>query len=113
MSLLDRPSHKVVVTPQVKEPNRYGGNDLVDGDPVTVRCNVQTVSVEEIQALGGNVALTTYRCIGRGPWPGGHKSMVKWDGREWSQLGEARKYSQSRRTRHFDAIIQARTAEVK
>jgi hypothetical protein len=75
------------------------------------------VSVEESDALGLQ-ASTTFRVIGRGPWPGGLYSRIAWQQdpsaeREFDQVGEARIYSVRRRTAHFDVILKARGAEVR
>jgi hypothetical protein len=106
VSLLDRGPHTLVVTPKVEVTDRYGGTTYVDGDPVTVRGSVQPVSTEETEALGVQVD-TTYRFIGR-DWPGGIHSTVVWDGRNWDQQGEARRYGMSPRTAHVDVILTAR-----
>lgn len=111
--MLDSPAHVVEVVPQVKTKNAYNGWDLADGEPILVPCNVQTVTAEEMQVLGGTLTGTLMRCIGRGPWPGGVHSRIRWAGAEWDQEGDARVYSQSPRTAHFDAIIRRRSSEVK
>lgn len=112
VSLLDRGVHEVVVTPRVKTVGEYGETVLADGLPVAVSgCQVQPVTAEEAESLNVS-ATTTYRVVGRGPWPGGLVSQVSWNGRLWDQVGEARVYTNGRRTAHFDAIIQARTTAV-
>lgn len=113
MSILDRGKHSVTVVPQVTTTDEYGGIVTTDGPPVTVSgCQVQPTTAEESDSLGMQ-ATTIYRVIGRGPWPGGIVSRVEWDGREWDQIGEARQYTNGRRTGHFDTLIRARSAEVK
>lgn len=116
MSLLDRGPHAVTVTPMV-EVNDGMGSTLEPGEPVPVpRVAVQPVSAEESEALGVQ-ALTSYRVIGRGPWPGGMNSTVLVDagpfaGRVFDQSGEARVYGMSPRTAHFDVLMTARGAGV-
>lgn len=112
MSILDKGAHEVTVVPRIETTGEYGEVVLTDGAPVVVPgCQVQPVSAEEADSLGAQ-ATTIYRVLGRGPWPGGIVSRVEWDGRTWDQIGEARKYTNGRRTQHFDAIIRARSTEV-
>lgn len=111
----------MVVTPKIKQRNAYGEWDRVPGTPVTVagvmvqpfEASGASGAQNERSALGGPQADSQYRVTGRGPWPGGTHSEVAWNGRIWDQVGEAKVYSVSRRTSHFDARIEVRTAEVK
>lgn len=112
MSLLDRKHQELKGFPQIKTKNAYGTWDLTDGPPFTFWASVQSVTVEEAAALNVS-ATTTKRCIGRGPWMGGTHTVIEWAGRRWDAKGEDREYLMSRRTEHFDIIIQAQTAEVK
>lgn len=115
MSLLDRGPHAVTVTPMVEVSDGMGST-LEPGDPVAVsRVAVQPVSSDEAEALGVQ-AQTSYRVLGRGPWPGGINSLVRVDvgpyaGRMFDQQGEARLYGMSARTAHFDVVLTARGAE--
>ena len=112
MSLRFRQPHTIVVIPMVNVRDRYGDWALTRGTPVTVQCAVQPLESLEAQALDVQVT-TTRRVIGFVDWPGGPKSIVQWDGREWDCEGEQRPYRMGRNTKHFDVLITARTAEVK
>lgn len=115
MSLLDRGPHAVTVTPMVKVSDSMG-TTIEPGTPVAVdNIAVQPVSADEAEALGVQ-ARTSYRVIGRGPWPGGINSTVRVDagpyaGRTFDQDGEARIYGMSPRTAHFDVLITSRGSE--
>lgn len=111
MSLLDRPRHSVTVFPQVTGDDGYGGILLSEGAPVVVPCNVQPVSVDELEALGGVQARTVYRVVARS-WPGGIHSRIRWMGDDFDQVGEAQRFMMSPRTSHFKVFIRARSAEV-
>lgn len=112
MSLLDRGPHTVTVQPKTAVPDRLGGNKYVNsGAPVDVRCSVQPLSAEELKTLGLE-AVTTYRVLCRS-WPGGIHSEVNWNGRPFSQHGEATVYSTGRRTAHTSVVIKAVDAEVR
>ena len=115
MTLLDRGPHAVTVTPMVKVKDSMG-TSIEPGDPVPVAgVAVQPMDATEAEALGVQ-ARTSYRVIGRGPWPGGINSTVRIDtgpyaGRTFDQNGEARIYGMSPRTAHFDVLITSRGAE--
>ena len=117
MGLIHRGPHTVTVTPRVKVTDSMG-TTIRDGTPVQVTgVAVQPVSAEESEALGTQ-ALTTYRIIGAGQWPGGVQSKVRVDvgpytGRTFDQQGEARVYGMSPRTAHFDVLVTARGSEVR
>jgi len=111
MTLMDRGRHKVLVIPKLGKQDSAKAWFWVDLPAVEVEgLHIEKVSTEEATALNSQVA-TVYRVIGRGPWPGGAKSIVKWMGRDWDQLGEAMVYGNGRRTQHFDVLIQARKAK--
>lgn len=112
MSLRHRQPHTIVVIPMVKTRDQYGEWALTRGRPVSIRCAVQPLESVEANALDVQVS-TTRRVIGFVDWPGGPKSIVQWDGREWDADGEQRPYRMGRNTKHFDVLITARTAEVK
>lgn len=115
MALIDNGPHAVTVTPMVTVKDSMGST-TTPGAPVSVpRVAVQPVSAEEAESLGVQ-ARTSYRVIGRGPWPGGINSTVTVDagpyaGRTFDQSGEARIYGMSPRTAHFDVLMTARGAE--
>lgn len=117
MNLLSHGPHAVTVTPMVKITDSMG-TSIEPGEPIEVtRVALQPVEAAEAEALGVQ-ALTTYRVIGRGQWPGGIDSTVRVDsgpyaGRQFDQSGEARLYGMSPRTAHFDVLITSRYAEVK
>jgi len=89
---------------------------LNDGDPVEVKgAQVEPVTTDEAQSLGLEM-LTSYRVTCRGPWPerptdpGAVHSRITWNGREWDQRGEPRRYGRGRLTRHVVVFISARGA---
>lgn len=112
VSLLNSGPHTVTVTPVIKQKASNGAPRYVRGTPVTVsHVMVQPMTASEVD--GQVTAITTmYQVIGSGVWPGGPHSIVEWNGREWDQEGEARIYSVSPRTAHFDVMIRARDAQV-
>lgn len=117
MALIHRGPHTVTVTPRIKVTDSMG-TTTKDGPPVRVpHLAVQPVSAEESDSLGTQ-ALTTYRIIGAGEWPGGVNSKVRIDdgpyaGRTFDQQGDARIYGMSPRTAHFDVLVTARGSEVR
>lgn len=111
--LLDTGRETVTVTPQIKMIDGIGGSKYVDGNPVTVpRVMVQPVTTAELAEMGLQ-PVTTFRVIGRGPWPGGSRSRVDWRGRTFRQVGEHSVYVSGIATQHVDVIIQAEGAEAK
>ena len=117
MSLLDRGPFTVEVVTMTTVQDGMGST-LVPSIPVTVTgLQMQPVSSEEADALG-TTALTTFRLIGRGPWPGGPHSRVTVTGgphsvgRMFDQRGEARLYGNGRLTRHVDVLITAAGSEM-
>lgn len=111
--LVDRGPYTVLVTPMVKKRDITGAYALTPGSPVKVSgVQVQPTTAEE---LGTNIltAPTSYRVIGAGVWPGGVHSKVEWNGRQFTQNGEASIYSNSPTTAHFDVMIVSQSSEVK
>lgn len=103
MSLLDFPPHRVTVQPRKPVAGDYGDEWVPDGPPVVVGGALQPqTSAEE-----GNLdvlALETYTFICR-EWPFGPHSLVFHEGQEYEQIGAARRYRMSARTRHDDVIL--------
>lgn len=52
---------------------------------------------------------------GRGTWPGGNQSIIRWNGHEYDQKGEAKQFRRglSGRTHHFKMRAARRSAPVK
>lgn len=116
MSILDNGPHTVIVTPMVTTRGSLGSK-TVPGEPVTLTgVAVQAVTTRGEDAGEARVDVT-YRVIGRGCWPGGHKSIVEVvDGPRlglFDQEGEAAMAGMSARVQHFDVAIRARTSEVR
>lgn len=107
MSLLDNGPHLIEVYPQQMVTDSQGNTVPVPSDTsVQMRCQVQPVTSNEVDAGGYQVA-TVYRVIGRsgplGPW-----AKVVWMDREWDIIGEPRHYTNGRKTQHVDCLIRAR-----
>jgi len=116
MSLLDGP-HTVIVIPMKRVRNAYGTYTLVRQTPVPVKrvavdpFAAGTYGTLESDAGDFNDQLI---CRGRGEWPGGIKSIIKYDGHEYDTVGVPKIFKRgSRRTRHFVVRMKARGAEVK
>jgi len=119
MSLLDGP-HTVIVTPMNRTKNAYGTYTLTRQTPVEVkRVAVDPFGAGTYGTLEGSGAddgdFNDQLIIrGRSKWPGGIRSIVEYEGREYDQVGEAKIFKRgSRRTHHFVVRIKARGAEVK
>lgn len=102
--LIDRGPHVVTVQPMRQADDRYGpGAWEADGDPVQVRGALQPAAETETAAPGVQTD-TQFTFITR-RWPYGPHTRVVYDGREYEQLGEARRYRMSPRTSHDDVRL--------
>lgn len=107
MSLLDFPPHVVLVQPYKRADGRYGDTWVADGGPVQVAGALQPQSAEEAGSASlGLSADTTWLFLCRS-WPYGPHARVTHDGREFEQVGEARRYRMSARTSHDDVVLRA------
>lgn len=110
MSLLTRPRHRLVVTPQTVTKDRYGGNKYTPGTPVTVMATVFPETSSGTEATDGLRVTNRYTVIGVGDWPGGPHSTVQWNGRTLSQDGDALVYAVGLNTNHYTvSLVQAGT----
>lgn len=120
MSLLDNPPHRVTVTPMIPVVNAYRETEYTPGAPVLdVPCMVQQLPLTETDATGVRLRgqevkfSNAKRVLGRGPWPGGHRAIVRWNGRDYEQKGETQLFEVSDRTAHFQAVIEAPRAALE
>lgn len=107
MSLLSRPRHIASVQPYTAEEGRIGQKEYSPtGDAVTVRGNMHPVRAQELERLGlQNFTTTAFHCL---EWPGDQHCRVTLTGAEWDQIGEAKLYDMSARTRHYEVILRKR-----
>jgi hypothetical protein len=106
VSLIDRPPHLVTVQPRKKaEDPRYGDTWVDDGDPVEVACAVQPATSTEAVDLGLEITSLFTLIVRR--WPYGPHARVLFEGREFEQVGEVRRYRMSTRTSHDDVTLRA------
>jgi len=109
VSLLDTGNETVQVWPEVSSTDS-DGNPIKGpaADPVEIQARVQPVSSTDVIAAGQQT-VARYRLITRdaplGPWV-----RVRWRGRDWDIDGEPLWSNGSPRTRHVQAILQARGA---
>lgn len=119
MSLLDRGSHAVEVTPKIKAQGAYGTR-LVDGE--TVR--VERVAVQDFNAVyeagaGDSVQVSSDIVIfGRGVWPGGPNSTIRpvsgpYEGLVFDQAGIPKVRGMSPRTAHYRVHASVRATEAR
>lgn len=106
MSLLERPPHRVWVQRRksVEDP-RYGPGWVDDGNPVEVACAVQPATSTEATDLG--LEITSLLTLITRAWPFGPHARVMFEGREFEQVGEVRRYRMSPRTTHDDVTLRA------
>lgn len=99
MSRIRQGLHEVIVYPRTTVEDAYGDIATGELDPVTVQCNVQPASAEEISGFitgtgAGVGAVTVYRIKywprehGGLPWPGGASSRISIAGTDYEQRGE-------------------------
>lgn len=102
--LIDNGPCTVMVQNRKSVRDEYGSADYVpDGDPISVRCVVHTVDSAELEALGVQLE-DAYRVICR-RWPGDYRSLVIWEGDEYEQVGNVRKYRNGVLSHHDDVLI--------
>lgn len=107
MSLLTRPKHKLTVQLYVKSPGSIGQDTYTpSGLPIPVEGNKHPLTAQEIEVNGlQNFTTTNWHTTS---WPGDQHCRVTLDGAEWDQIGEAKLFDMSARTRHYEVILRKR-----
>lgn len=102
--LIDNGPCSVMVQNRKSVADEYGSATYApDGDPILVRCVVNTVDSTEIEALGIQLE-DAYRVICR-RWPGDYRSLITWEGDEYEQVGNVRKYRNGMLSHHDDVLM--------
>lgn len=107
MSLLTNPKHKLTVQPYQETPGSIGQETYEPvGAPIPVRGNKHPLTAQETEDNGlQNFTTTNFHCLS---WPGDQHCRVTLDGAEWDQIGEAKLFDMSTRTRHYEVILRKR-----
>lgn len=116
MSRIRKGLHTVIVYPRTHTVDAYG--DVVEtlGAGVSVQCNVQPSSANEILDMPGGLTPTTVYRIkywpqehGGTPWPGTSDSLIEIDGQRFEQRGESQVSRMSTTTGHVKVFAVAYT----
>lgn len=106
MSLLTRPRHTVQVVNVFTVQDADGAYSEMEGDPVTVRCNVHPTASSEVEEYGPVLSDSYTLTVPAGQWPGDERSRVIWEGDIFFQVGRSLKSRMGTRTRHDRVVIQ-------
>lgn len=116
MSRIRKGLHAVIVYPRISTADAYG--DVVEtlGTGVSVQCNVQPSSANEILDMPGGLTPSTICRIkywpgehGGAPWPGTSESLIEIDGQRFEQRGEPQISRMSTTTGHVKVFAVAYT----
>lgn len=117
MSLLEGP-HTVTVFPvSVLGKTKYGTHKTIRGAGIIVEsvtvAPFGSGSFSNLEAEDEASVNDTFTVKGTGVWPGGVKSIILFNGKEYDQEGIPKVYDRGVRTKHYVVRMKARGAEVK
>lgn len=107
MSLLTRPKHSLTVQLYEEVAGSVGQKEFQPvGAEIPVRGNKHPLTAQETEDYGlQNFTTTNWHSTS---WPGDQHSRVTLEGAEWDQIGEAKLFDMSERTRHYEVILRKR-----
>lgn len=116
MSRIRKGLHTVIVYPRISSVDSYGAFVETLGTGVSVQCNVQPSSANEILDMPGGLTPSTICRIkywpqehGGAPWPGTSESLIEIDGQRFEQRGEPQISRMSTTTGHVKVFAVAYT----